>query len=149
MFLINFVFLSQTRTRAYLLSRIVFKSNITMVLLCLKIILLLKVKIMLSTKELFGINPIHFKKMNYKTVLLVKKRIARDLISNELKKNYLERDYHRIDQLAKAIKNMDKLLSELKENKCTHKKNNKNWLLLLLQSLDLIVKHLVSKITKK
>lgn len=90
---------------------------------------------MLSTKELFGIDPIHFKKMNYETVLLVKKQIARDLINNEFKKHYLERDYHRIDQLAKAIKNMDKLLSELKEIKCTKQTNKLKWLIWLKKLL--------------
>lgn len=112
-----------------------------MVALYLKIILLLKVEIMLSTKDLFEINPIIFKKMSYEEVLIFKKNIAKKLIKELHEVDYKNRDYHRVDQLAKAIKNMDKLLSEIKQNeeketKCMKLKNK-------LKCLTLQLKHFI------
>jgi hypothetical protein len=99
---------------------------------------------MLSTKELFEINPKVFIKMNYVDVLLFKKKRSQELIKELFELDYMTRDYHRIDQLSKTIKNMDKLLNELEtENKCTTMKKREN-LLILFTNFVKIFKQITS-----
>ncbi len=74
---------------------------------------------MQSTKELFELNPIIFKNMTYQDVLILKRKQAILLLKKETEINYLKRDYHRMTELTKAIKNMDRLLDELMLEKCT------------------------------
>lgn len=76
---------------------------------------------MQSTKELFDIDPTIFKQMSYPNVLLLKRKQSILLLKKELKIHYLKRDYHRINKLSKAIKNMDRLLIEIDVN---NKKEN-------------------------
>lgn len=75
---------------------------------------------MRSTKDLFELDPSTFKKMLYHDVLILKKKQAILLLKKETEIHYLKRDYHRMTELTKAIKNMDRLLKELMFEKCTN-----------------------------
>lgn len=78
---------------------------------------------MQSTKNLFELDPATFKDMTYQNVLILKRKQAILLLQRELKINYLHRDYHRMTELSKAVKNMDSLLSELNLESKKEKQN--------------------------
>ena len=66
-----------------------------------------------TTEELYGISPKALADLPYKQALELKIKGAKAILITLLKPNFMDRNYHKINRVNKAIKFNEQLLKEL------------------------------------